>query len=273
MAAGEQSRPAAGVSRRAPRLPRRRRSWRWWRWRSCSTSSCAPTSSTGRTWRWQNARHVVDVEKAPGHLPRARLAAGDPGQPPAGALLQLRLLLARLPADRRRWALLMYFRRRRAVHLHARRHPVLGRAGAGLLRLFPVAPPRLVPRPGIIDTLQALQQPQLPGAIDLVLRQPVRGDAEPARRLGGAAGDRRGAGVRPRQPAGAAAGRRCTRWRSASSTVVTGNHYFLDGAGGLVAAAAGLCFAVFDAALGLPTCAGSRALTIRRRCSWGTLGS
>jgi hypothetical protein len=30
-----------------------------------------------------------------------------------------------------------------------------------------------------------------------------------------------------------------------TSTVFTGNHYFLDWAGGLVAAGAGLCFAVF----------------------------
>src|SRR5204862_396102 len=58
------------------------------------------------------------------------------GQPAGGALFQLRLLLAGLPVDRRRWAADV-LPAPGAVHLRAGRHPVLGSLRARLVFAVP----------------------------------------------------------------------------------------------------------------------------------------
>ena len=81
------------------------------------------------------------------------------------SVLQLRLLLARLPADRGARAVHV-LAGGAAVHLHPRRDPVLRRAGAVAYNLCPVAPPRLLPEIGRHRHAAGVQQPQLPGAVD-----------------------------------------------------------------------------------------------------------
>lgn len=137
--------------------------------------------------------------------------------------------------------LLMYFTRRRQYTFT--RDAILASGALALVgyTLFPVAPPRLMPDIGIIDTLQAFNNASYQAQSTEFFVNPYA--AMPSLHVGWAV--LLGVGV------GWAYGawrlvlllavlHPLTQW---TSTVVTGNHFFLDGVGGLVAAAFGLAVA------------------------------
>ena len=116
--------------------------------------------------------------------------------------------------------------------------------------LFPVAPPRLLPESGIIDTLQALDNLSYQAQSTEFFVNPYA--AMPSLHVGWAflvaigvmlafPGNRLVRVFAVLHP--------LTQW---SSTIVTGNHYFLDGVGGLLAAALGLAVALFMQRRGYP---------------------
>ena len=132
--------------------------------------------------------------------------------------------------------------------------------------LFPVAPPRLLPESGIIDTLQAFNNVSYQAQSTEFFVNPYA--AMPSLHVGwaflvaigvvlafGPANGVKGQAVSQGQaliPAIVvvlAVLHPIAQW---ASTVFTGNHYFLDGVGGLVAAALGLSFATFMQRRGLP---------------------
>src|SRR5919106_4442785 len=109
--------------------------------------------------------------------------------------------------------------------------------------LLPVAPPRLVPETGMIDTLQSYNNLSYQAQSTEFFVNPYA--AMPSLHVGWAVlvsigvvmalpGNRLVLALAIIHPIAQSA-----------STVVTGNHFFLDAAGGLAAAAAGLAFAVF----------------------------
>jgi membrane-associated phospholipid phosphatase len=106
-----------------------------------------------------------------------------------------------------------------------------------------VAPPRLLPEAGLIDTLQVFNNASYQAQSTAFFVNPYA--AMPSLHVGWAVVVATGMVL-------AFPGNRLVLalavvhvLAQSSSTVFTGNHYFLDGAGGLVAAAAGLAFAVF----------------------------
>jgi PAP2 superfamily len=109
--------------------------------------------------------------------------------------------------------------------------------------LLPVAPPRLVPETGMIDTLQSYNNLSYQAQSTELFVNPYA--AMPSLHVGWAVlvsigvvmawpGNRLVLALAIVHPIAQSA-----------STVVTGNHFFLDAVGGLAAAAAGLAFAVF----------------------------
>jgi membrane-associated phospholipid phosphatase len=109
--------------------------------------------------------------------------------------------------------------------------------------LLPVAPPRLLPEAGIIDTLQVFNNASYQAQSTEFFVNPYA--ALPSLHVGWAVLLATGMVL-------AFPGNRFVLVAAiahvlaqSSSTVFTGNHYFLDGAGGLVAAAGGLAFAAF----------------------------
>ncbi|HWC29268.1 MAG TPA: phosphatase PAP2 family protein [Dehalococcoidia bacterium] len=109
--------------------------------------------------------------------------------------------------------------------------------------LLPVAPPRLLPESGMIDTLQVFNNASYQAQSTEFFVNPYA--ALPSLHVGWAVLAAMGMVL-------AFPGNRLVVvlafahvLAQSSSTVFTGNHYFLDGAGGLVAAAGGLAFAVF----------------------------
>jgi hypothetical protein len=138
--------------------------------------------------------------------------------------------------------LLMYFKRR-AQYTFAR-DAILFSGACALVSyaLFPVAPPRLVPETGLADTLQAFNNLSYQAQSTSFFVNPYA--AMPSLHVGWAvllavgvwmafAGNRLVMALAVLHP--------LTQW---ASTVTTGNHFWIDGAGGLVAAALGLAFAV-----------------------------
>jgi membrane-associated phospholipid phosphatase len=135
--------------------------------------------------------------------------------------------------------ILMYFKRRREYTFT--RDAILASGAFALVcyYLFPVAPPRLVPELGIDDTLQAFNNLSYQAQSTSFFVNPYA--AMPSLHVGWSV--LLGIGV-------ALAFGRQYPWvlvlcvlhplSQSASTVFTGNHYFLDGAGGLVAAAFGL---------------------------------
>lgn len=139
--------------------------------------------------------------------------------------------------------LLLYFRRRPQYIFT--RDAILASGAFALVSyaLFPVAPPRLLPDSGIIDTLQALDNLSYQAQSTEFFVNPYA--AMPSLHVGWAflvaigvvlafPGNRLVQVLAVLHP--------LTQW---SSTIFTGNHYFLDGVGGLVAAALGLAVALF----------------------------
>jgi membrane-associated phospholipid phosphatase len=138
--------------------------------------------------------------------------------------------------------LLMYFRRRRQYTFT--RDAILASGAFALIcyYLFPVAPPRLMPELGIIDTLQVFNNASYQAQSTEFFVNPYA--AMPSLHVGWAVllaiGVAWGFGHR-RWVLLLCLLHPLTQW---ASTVVTGNHFILDGVGGLVAAAFGLAVAL-----------------------------
>ena len=137
----------------------------------------------------------------------------------------------------------MYFRRRRDYTFT--RDAILFSGAVALVsyNLFPVAPPRLVPEAGIMDTLQAFNNLSYQAQSTEFFVNPYA--AMPSLHVGWAVliaigvtrafpGNRAVLALAVLHPA--------AQW---ASTIATGNHFILDGAGGVAAAACGLGFAAF----------------------------
>ncbi len=190
----------------------------------------------------ENARHIVDAEKALGIHWEASWQ---------DAILDQRVivrffnfvyfwldfpLIAAL-------GLLLYFRKR--PYYTFARDAILASGALALISyaLFPVAPPRLLPDAGIVDTLQALDNLSYQAQSTQFFVNPYA--AMPSLHVGWAfllAIGMYRAYPRNRLVIAFALVHPFTQW---SSTVFTGNHYFLDGIGGLVVASLGLCAATF----------------------------
>ena len=109
--------------------------------------------------------------------------------------------------------------------------------------LLPVAPPRLLPEAGLIDTLQVFNNASYQAQSTAFFVNPYA--ALPSLHVGWAVLVATGMALAfPRNRLVLALAVAHVLAQS-SSTVFTGNHFFLDGAGGLVAAAGGLAFATF----------------------------
>ena len=137
----------------------------------------------------------------------------------------------------------LYFRRRPQYRFT--RDAILFAGALALVSyyLFPVAPPRLLPEAGLLDTLQIYNNASYQAQSTDFFVNPFA--AMPSLHVGWAVLVALGA-VR------ALPGNRFVLLLAvahvaaqSASTVFTGNHYFLDWAGGLVAAGGGLAFAVF----------------------------
>ena len=138
--------------------------------------------------------------------------------------------------------LLLYFRRR--WYYTFTRDAILASGALALISyaFFPVAPPRLLPDAGFIDTLQALDNLSYQAQSTEFFVNPYA--AMPSLHVGWAF--LVALGVARAFPGNRvvlvlAVAHPVAQW---SSTVFTGNHYFLDGAGGIVVAAMGLAAAV-----------------------------
>lgn len=138
--------------------------------------------------------------------------------------------------------LVMYARRRR--HYTFTRDALLFSGGLALVVyfLFPVAPPRLLPESGLIDTLAAFDNLSYQAQSTSFFVNPYA--AVPSLHVGWAF--LLAVGVVRAFPASRgvlvlAALHPAAQW---VSTVFTGNHYLLDGVAGLGVAAAGLAFAL-----------------------------
>ena len=139
--------------------------------------------------------------------------------------------------------LLLYFRRRRQYTFTRDAMLFSGALALVAYAFFPVAPPRLVPDSGMVDTLQALDNLSYQAQSTEFFVNPYA--AMPSLHVGWAflvsigvvmafPGNRVVLVLAVLHPV--------AQW---ASTVFTGNHYFLDGAGGLVVIAFGLAGATF----------------------------
>ncbi len=137
--------------------------------------------------------------------------------------------------------LLLYFRRR--TDYTFTRDAILASGALALIsyNLFPVAPPRLVPGIGVVDTLQVFNNLSYQAQSTQFFVNPYA--AMPSLHVGWAI----------LLAVGVARAYGSSRWVlglavlhpvvQATSTVMTGNHFFLDGGAGLVAAGFGLTVA------------------------------
>jgi hypothetical protein len=137
--------------------------------------------------------------------------------------------------------LVMYAKRRRQYTFA--RDAILFSGACALVAyaLFPVAPPRLLPETGVMDTLQAYNNLSYQAQSTSFFVNPYA--AMPSLHVGWAV--LLAVGVALSFPNTRLVLVLCllhtvSQW---ASTVVTGNHYIIDGVGGLVAAAVGLAFA------------------------------
>ena len=109
--------------------------------------------------------------------------------------------------------------------------------------LFPVAPPRLLPEAGLMDTLQVFNNASYQAQSTQFFVNPYA--AVPSLHVGWAVLVATGMVLAfPRNRLVLLMALAHVLAQS-SSTVFTGNHYFLDGAAGLLAASGGLAFATF----------------------------
>ena len=139
--------------------------------------------------------------------------------------------------------LLMYFKRRREYTFT--RDAILFSGAVALVcyALFPVAPPRLVPEAGLVDTLQRFNNLSYQAQSTSFFVNPYA--AMPSLHVGWAVLIAIGvimAFGSNRIVLAIALLHPFSQW---ASTVFTGNHFIIDGFGGLAAAALGLAFATF----------------------------
>jgi membrane-associated phospholipid phosphatase len=138
--------------------------------------------------------------------------------------------------------IVMYFRRR--THYTFARDAILFSGALALVAyfLYPLAPPRLTPEIGVIDTLQVYNNASYQAQSTSFFVNPYA--AMPSLHVGWAfllasavvlafPGNRLVLVLAIAHP--------IAQW---ASTIFTGNHYILDGVGGLLVAAAGLLFAI-----------------------------
>jgi hypothetical protein len=138
--------------------------------------------------------------------------------------------------------LLMYFRRR--AQYTFTRDAILFSGALALVcyALWPLAPPRLLPGIGVIDTLQAYNNLSYQAQSTSFFVNPYA--AMPSLHVGWAFLTTLGVAMAFRRNVFVLALAAIHPFAQWASTVFTGNHYFLDGAGGLVVAAAGVAFAL-----------------------------
>jgi membrane-associated phospholipid phosphatase len=200
----------------------------------------------------QNAGHIVDAEKALGIFNESGWQASIHYSRPLIKFFNFIYLWLDFPLIAV-VGLLMYWKRRRVYTFT--RDAILFSGACALIAyaLFPVAPPRLNPDAGLIDTLQAYNNLSYLAQSTSFFVNPYA--AMPSLHVGWAV--LLAIGVAMAFGNAGKKGKRSwliwfvlllavlhpiTQW---TSTVMTGNHYFLDGVGGLVAAALGLVFATF----------------------------
>lgn len=145
---------------------------------------------------------------------------------------------------------LLYFTRRQEYRFTRDALLISGAFALACYALFPVAPPRLLPGSGMVDTLQLLDNASYQAQSTEFFVNPYA--AMPSLHVGWAF--LVSIGVMRAYPGNRlvlilALLHPIAQW---ISTVVTGNHYFLDGVGGLVAAAIGLYGAVLMQRRGHP---------------------
>ena len=138
--------------------------------------------------------------------------------------------------------LVLYFRRREQYTFT--RDAILFSGAIALVcyALWPLAPPRLAPEIGLIDTLQAYNNLSYQAQSTEFFVNPYA--AMPSLHVGWACLTSLGVATAFRRNAVVLALVTLHPLAQWASTVFTGNHYFLDGAGGLVVAASGIAFAL-----------------------------
>jgi hypothetical protein len=190
----------------------------------------------------ENARQVVDLEKALGIYAEAAWQDAIIGHELIVRFFNFVYFWLDFPLIAA-LGLWMYFRRR--PHYTFTRDAILFSGALALIayHLFPVAPPRLLPEAGLLDTLQLYNSASYQAQSTEFFVNPYA--ALPSLHVGWAV--LVALGVTLAMP-----GNRFVLSLAlahvvaqSTSTVFTGNHYFLDWAGGLVAAVGGVTFAVF----------------------------
>ena len=144
----------------------------------------------------------------------------------------------------------MYFRRR--AHYTFTRDAILFSGAIALVcyALWPLAPPRLLPEAGVVDTLQAYNNLSYQAQSTSFFVNPYA--AMPSLHVGWAFLTSLGVAMAFRRNVvvlALAALHPLAQW---ASTVFTGNHYFLDGVGGIAVAAAGAGLALAMRRWGYP---------------------
>ena len=189
-----------------------------------------------------NARHVIDVENVLGLHHELDLQDAAMGSRLAVRFFNFVYFWLDFPLIAG-VGLVMYFRRR--PHYTFARDAILFSGACALVSyaLFPVAPPRLVPETGLLDTLQAFNNLSYQAQSTSFFVNPYA--AMPSLHVGWAV--LLAVGVWRAWPGNRlvqtlAIVHPLTQW---ASTMITGNHFWLDGVGGLVAASLGLTCAVF----------------------------
>jgi membrane-associated phospholipid phosphatase len=190
----------------------------------------------------ENARQLVDAEKALGIYAEAAWQDAIVGHELIVRVFNFVYFWLDFPLIAA-LGLWMYFRQR--AQYTFTRDAILFSGALALIvyHLFPVAPPRLLPEAGLLDTLRVYNNASYQAQSTEFFVNPYA--AMPSLHVGWSVLVAMGMVL-------ALPNNRLVPVLAAlhvvaqsASTVLTGNHFFLDGAGGLVAAAAGLGFAAF----------------------------
>jgi PAP2 superfamily protein len=197
----------------------------------------------------ENALRIVDLEKALGINVEADLQQAILDHRPVVRFFNFVYFWLDFPLIAV-IGMLLYFRRRPQYTFT--RDAILFSGALALVcyAMFPVAPPRLLPGSGVIDTLQALDNLSYQAQSTEFFVNPYA--AMPSLHVGWAflvsigvvmafPGNRVVLVLAVLHP--------ITQW---ASTIFTGNHYILDGVGGVVVIAFGLAFAMFMQRRGYP---------------------
>ncbi len=187
-----------------------------------------------------NAGHVIDVERTLGIFVEHRLQQSALHSMAVVRFFNFAYFWLDFPLIAATGVVLYFVRRQQYTFT---RDALLFSGAMALISyaLFPVAPPRLTPAAGVIDTLQAFNNLSYQAQSTSFFVNPYA--AMPSLHVGWALLLAVGL-VRafPRNPLVLLVAILHPLSQTAS-TVITGNHFFLDGAGGVVAATLGLGFA------------------------------